>query len=360
MRAILALSVSPREHTIPSLDGLRAVSIALVLLAHCADYSRSGPSPFVYYTGEIGLLGVKIFFVISGFLITTLLLKEKARTGRVSLKNFYLRRILRIFPGFYTFLLLTYLMSRVGMFPIPGRDFLHAATFTANGFGISWELLHIWSLSIEEQFYLIWPAALVLLGAKWPLRMAALTTVAPPLFFGLVVHQHVRLGEAVSGLAAGCVLAGVRQTLALHSGYQRFLTHKWTPTFLIFALFLLESARRFWFYDLLTPLVSIVITILINAVIVAPATPVGRFLNLAPVAYFGVLSYSIYLWQQIFLDKWGPFWFNAFPINLVCAILAGFLSHTLIERPFLRLKNRLTRASLRIPNASSDARARVA
>ena len=89
----------------PSLDGLRAVSISMVLFAHAAGTPSAYPESWRNYTGELGALGVQVFFVISGFLITTLLLREHEKTGQISLKRFYARRVLRIFPAFYTFLL---------------------------------------------------------------------------------------------------------------------------------------------------------------------------------------------------------------------------------------------------------------
>src|SRR5690242_4601723 len=89
---------------IPSLDGLRAVSILFVLIGHMEN-TRNFPLHVSAVLGDIANLGVRVFFVISGFLITTLLLKEFDRTGRISLSNFYLRRTLRIFPAFYAYAL---------------------------------------------------------------------------------------------------------------------------------------------------------------------------------------------------------------------------------------------------------------
>ncbi len=348
-----------RDHKLPSLDGLRAVSIALVLFAHCADTPHAFSLKLLTYTGELGLLGVKVFFVVSGFLITSLLLKEHARTGSISLRNFYARRVLRIFPAFYVFLIILFILTRFGLYQIAIRDFVHAGTFTANLVGISWELLHIWSLSVEEQFYLLWPASLVLFGIRLPLRAAAALIVIPPIFFAFVLHGHVRLGGAISGLAAGCVLAGVRNVLQQRASYLNFLGRKWTPWLLTISFFLIESFHRFWFYELLAPVISICIALTLDSVLTFPSSAIGRFLNRKSVAYLGLLSYSIYLWQQIFLDRWMHHWFNIFPVNLVCVFACALGSFYLVERPFLKLKSRLPGPKL-LPRPAPESRPQLA
>jgi peptidoglycan/LPS O-acetylase OafA/YrhL len=351
--------VASAEHKIPSLDGLRAVSISLVIFAHCAGTPHSYSTKWLSYAGEIGVLGVKVFFVISGFLITTILRGERETTGAISLKSFYFRRTFRILPAFYAFLIVVLWLNLYGVFQIPTRDFVHAATFTANTTPMGWDLLHTWSLSVEEQFYLLWPISLVILGDKLPLRLAGASVVLCPLFFGVILHAHMRLGEAISGLAAGCVLAGIRETLHKQPRYGQFLAFNWVPATLAVCLLLLESLHRFGFYEELAPLISIVIALLVDSVINQPFTGLGRFLNLKPIAYIGVLSYSIYLWQEIFLNRWGHYWFNVFPINLLCALLCSVLSYYLIESPFLRLRNRLQRQTSLVSKQAPESQAQL-
>ena len=109
---------------IPSLDGLRAFSIALVYLAHVA--TTHGAPYYLDRLGHVGNLGVKVFFVISGYLITTLLLKEWAKTGRINLGSFYLRRTLRIFPAFYAYIALVLISAAGGWVVLSWADVLHA------------------------------------------------------------------------------------------------------------------------------------------------------------------------------------------------------------------------------------------
>ena len=359
LRVILALLAASRDHKIPSLDGLRGVSIALVLFSHCAGTRHAYSSHVLDYTGDIGVLGVKVFFVISGFIITTILLDEHARTGTISLKNFYFRRVLRIFPAFYTFLLVSGLLTLAGVLRIPGRDFVHAATFTANLFSIRWDLLHIWSLSVEEQFYLLWPAALVLFGLRRPLRVVSILILLPSLYFGYVLHSHQRVSEAISGLAAGCVLAAFRHSLHTHEGYLRVLRSRWTAPILVAMIFVLESLYRYEPYALVIPLISVLIAMMLDSVSTFSHGFIGRALNSKAMVYLGLLSYSIYLWQQVFLNRWEQNWFNAFPANLVCVFACALTSFYLIERPFLRLKSRARRTPV-LPQTVPESQAQIA
>ena len=130
-------------------------------------------------------LGVSVFFVISGFLITSLLLKELDATGTIAIKRFYLRRAFRIFPPFYFYLAIVFVLAVVGLFPTPLRAFFFAATYTSDyylgpGSG-SGGLQHLWSLSVEEQFYLLWPAALLLLGKRRAIYLAWFLILVSPL-----------------------------------------------------------------------------------------------------------------------------------------------------------------------------------
>jgi peptidoglycan/LPS O-acetylase OafA/YrhL len=114
---------------IPSLDGLRAVAIGMVLFGHSIEMH---PPLYLKWIGAYAEFGVRIFFVLSGFLITTLLLEELAVTGRISLKKFYLRRVFRIFPASYTYIVAISLLSAFGVIALHAHDLLHAVTYTAN------------------------------------------------------------------------------------------------------------------------------------------------------------------------------------------------------------------------------------
>ena len=144
---------------LPSLDGWRAVSIGLVLVQHSTMAAGFPPAltPWIKRF-DLGSLGVQFFFVISGFLITWLLLQEQARHGRISLKHFYLRRALRILPVYFFYLFVLGCLTR---YEQPGYLWAANLTFTTNYFWPPEGTAHFWSLGVEEQFYLLWPGLLV-------------------------------------------------------------------------------------------------------------------------------------------------------------------------------------------------------
>ncbi len=169
------------QSRLPSLDGLRAVSIALVLLGHL-EGTKGFPSWLDSHV-DLGNLGVRVFFVISGFLITTLLVREWSDTGRISLTNFYLRRLFRIFPACYLFLSVMAIISATGYIELRPHDLLCGFTYTMNNHvDRSWYVGHLWSLSVEEQFYILWPVVLYFTGIRTGLRVALGVFLAAPLF----------------------------------------------------------------------------------------------------------------------------------------------------------------------------------
>ena len=172
-----------KPRNIPSLDGLRAVSVGMVIAAHLSEVVAQ-KIPFIplWLYAAWGSLGVQTFFVISGFLITLILLKELNATGTISLGRFYFRRALRIFPAFYVYLAAGLALTLAGVFAGKPSAFLIAGTYTTNYLGLDSPLLeHTWSLSLEEQFYLLWPAALLLLGTRKGIKLATWLILLSPL-----------------------------------------------------------------------------------------------------------------------------------------------------------------------------------
>jgi peptidoglycan/LPS O-acetylase OafA/YrhL len=180
---------------LPSLDGLRAISIILVLLGHAG-----GPRGFQRINLQIGdyaHLGVVVFFVISGFLITSLLMHEYDTTRRISLRLFYARRTLRIFPASYFYLCVICLLSASNFIHLRGVDIWHAFTYTVNFFpGRSWQVGHLWSLSVEEQFYLLWPFAFAVSGPRKANRVAW-AVIALAIVAQIFTNDREKLGAAL-------------------------------------------------------------------------------------------------------------------------------------------------------------------
>lgn len=336
------------DHSIPSLDGLRAISIFLVILAHILGSRGIQSDP-------VGNLGVRVFFVISGFLITTLLLKELERSGKINLVRFYVRRSLRIFPAFYSYLITLAILAAAGAIILQPFDLRDSGLYIINY--SPWDLQsifvrHIWSLANEEQFYLLWPVCMMFLGARKSAWIAlAAIVIAPFVRFGVfeagppaLLTIDRRFDCIADTLAAGCLLACWKQKLSANRAYHSFLRSAWfllVPVAVTAASFSQIHPRVYYLVS--ETVINIGIALMIDWCIRYPRFGAGALLNTAPLRQVGVMSYSIYLWQQLFLCG-EPGWWHAFPVNLLLTAAAATGSFYLIETPFQRLKNRVARA----------------
>lgn len=352
---------------IPSLDGLRAFSVLLVLIGHMAA-THGAPlwmdKPAITSLGNIG---VRFFFLISGFLITTLLLREHARTGRINLGQFYLRRAYRILPAAFTYIGVIWLAFQLGWIDLslsvptrmqdeaaPLRHLLHSLTFTANyNHDYNWYYNHLWSLSVEEQFYLLWPFVLVLAGLSRSLHVALAAILLCPLI-RLAMHLWGDVPEIAfnrefqaiaDALAMGCLAAMMHTRLSAMPRIKAFLIHPLAPLavggVLIGAAYASALVSRPFAFVGGQVLSNLGIVIILQHLVRAPGTWAGRIANLKPVALVGAMSYSLYLWQEPFLYFLVDSWETRFPLNLLLSFGAAWLSYRFIEQPFLRLKERL-------------------
>jgi peptidoglycan/LPS O-acetylase OafA/YrhL len=333
---------------IRTLDGLRAFSIALVILGHLAG-NPTIPAK-VADAMDFANFGVRIFFVISGFLITTLLLKELSKTGAVSLKNFYLRRVFRIFPAFYTYLVVIASASLAGLIVVPRSDLISAACYVMNyRFHPSWYVGHIWSLSVEEQFYFLWPWALALAGRKWATRIAIAVFLAAPLFrigiFYLAPKWRPGIGAIfptiADALAIGCLLALLREPLWKQGWYRKLLQSRWFFLVPLGALLAnkLGGSVRLYILIVLT-LMNLAVAASIDWSMRNADHWMGKILEFKPLAFIGVLSYSLYLWQQPLLDYRDGV-HHTIAVSLAATFALALASYYFVEKPFLRLKDRL-------------------
>ncbi|MFT3956336.1 MAG: acyltransferase [Piscinibacter sp.] len=334
----------------PGLDGLRAFSIVLVLLGHLRGTQGFGSGPILAGLGDVAHLGVGVFFVISGFLITSLLLDEQDNTGGISLSRFYIRRSLRIFPAFFAYLAALYCGHVLGWIHLSTVDLLTAVTYTANyNVDRSWYVGHIWSLSVEEQFYLLWPLAMLLVTPrKRQVWVATAVLLVAPLV-RIAMHVAIKSGPArdleifpavSDAIAAGCLMALARGELLRHEWYRRITASGWIWLALVPVL----AVNRFDNYTVVNALGSPfelgLLAILVEASSRRDHGPMAQVLNWGPVVFVGTLSYSLYLWQQPFLDRHCLTVYCTYPLNLVLAVACALASHLLLERPLLRLRKR--------------------
>src|ERR1700722_6799319 len=320
---------------IPSLDGLRAISITLVILSHLVKWKHVS----LDVLGSYGTLGVNVFFVLSGFLITKLLLREYERTSTINLREFYIRRAFRIFPAAFVFLAVVIILYWHQM------TWYHvaAAVFYLANMDLSrpWIFGHLWSLSVEEQFYLLWPFA-VKKCHRYRTAILLAAFLATPVFraalYAFKVHNGLLTSLPVYSdqLAIGCLLAVFAPRLPKISGYFALA--------MLFAAILIPwfpaiSARRTLFMLFcLGPVLQASLAGLVLHVIQVPY----RFLNWSPVAWMGRISYSLYLWQELFCSNAK---LHSGYILVLPALACACLSYYLVEQPMLRLRDRYTQKS---------------
>jgi len=342
------------------LDGLRAIAVTTVILFHLTPGLLPG-----------GYLGVDIFFVISGFLITTLLLRERAATGRIVLPSFWARRARRLLPA----LALVVLASCSAALIIGGdvlvgigRQVLGAATFSYNWLGITSDasyfdsttpelLRNLWSLAVEEQFYLVWPliiAALVLLKRRgWRLAIVtalalgsitamvalALTGVdATRLYYGTDTHSF---GLAIGAALAILALDWSPRPLEWHRVARQLL-----PAFgavavaALLALSWLLAEDSVWVFRGGLVLVAVLTALAIAGAII-PGSPLGRALDVLPLRVIGERSYGLYLWHWpavILVTAAAPA-LNPWAIGgiaLAITVVGASLSYHFVEQPIRR------------------------
>lgn len=355
----------PSSRDLPSLDGLRAMSILFVILGHA---SQSFGNPHIKtLLSRLSQFGVCVFFVISGYLITTLLHREAEKRGRVSLPRFYLRRTLRIFPPYYAYLALVALGVGIGLWSIPadGR-WWPAFAYVTNLFPTRfWLLSHSWSLAIEEQFYLTWPIVLATCvrlrgttrGSQLSYRIACAALLAMPVL-RVVVYEMTRDGIFTENVIFDYVAAGSALALFQYSGawdrgrslLASALRSGLTPLAAALALTLhvfFASGMRWTFaldLVLIIPVEAMLLALFVAWSVHNKHHPIGRILNLRVLRIVGIGSYSLYLWQQMFLGTESPMP-ESMPIlvRILAAAACASLSYWLVERPSLRLRSRLER-----------------
>lgn len=355
---------------LPTLDGWRAVAITAVLVCHGLD-PRVHP-----FAIQLGYAGVLLFFALSGFLITFRLREELAATATISLKDFYLRRAFRILPPALFYLGVITALGLLGAIPFSAVETLKSLLFIRNYAPLnfsnpaSWFSVHFWSLSVEEHFYLLWPAALLLVGlrrARWMAPVLALAVVvwrsldethqfmADWLHAPSLSHNFGRTDYLADVLLWGC-------TIALWLGprpWKSILPRRTTSLACAGILALIgfgfvASGMGHGRY-----LVYFVVAWLVGFTVTDPASVVGRILELAPLRYIGRLSYSLYLWQELFfhVDR-EALWFQRFPLNLAFIFACACASYYFIELPAIRLGRRVIgrdAAPVRVPERGSSA-----
>jgi peptidoglycan/LPS O-acetylase OafA/YrhL len=333
----------------PALDGLRAVAILLVIACHCLSKSFLG-----------GLIGVDIFFVLSGFLISSILLRELRATRNISLSNFYWRRSVRLFPALGILVAFELVRAAVG----PHRSDILEATLVGAAYLQNWNNIfdfapfdymgHTWSLATEEQFYILWPLALLLIFNRRPLVWIgagiSIMIVSRELgyHFGLTrAAFDFSPGLRPIGLLIGCAVAFLP--------IQSWRLPAPTGPLLMLAIAVVALIEEHAYVS--APLMASLIAAGLIVYLQRPSA-LATGLSWEPLVYIGKISYGLFMYHvPIFYlgEKFKP----ATPYHLyasgliVMTFAAASLSYEFVEKPFLRFKDRFERrTAIGIPTGS--------
>lgn len=338
----------------PALDGLRAFAVSAVILTHTWDSTFPG-----------GWIGVDIFFVLSGFLITRLLVAEQRELGRISIIAFYRRRAVRLLPALWV-MLPAVVIGAIVLSPSLTSATLQTALFTV-GYTANWAaaahqptglLSHMWSLSIEEQFYLVWPvllfAVLRLRGAPVAL-MLTLVCIAAVVIHRIMMAQLVdphdpqlfyRTDTRADSLLVGCALS-LMVALGWTGSQRLWRTAATVGGVYILGLLLTSYNTGAWNYTIGYTLLALASASVIGAVTVQPWERLARVLSWRPLVRLGKISYSVYLWHfpiAIVLPV-GPGPLLAV-LTFVLSVVVAEASWRWVERPAQRW-----RSSYRAPHS---------
>jgi peptidoglycan/LPS O-acetylase OafA/YrhL len=349
----------------PTLDGWRAIAILLVIFCHggIALFHPAGryASPTWSALARHGAFGVDLFFGISGLLICGRLLDENEKTGRISLGSFYIRRVFRIIPPAFAYLATIGLLALAGVIVVSPAEWLSSLFFFRNyivtGWYTQYYTLHFWSLAVEEHFYLIWPATLLTLGSvrarrltPWMALAVAIWRMADFHFFhsqiwpGVLSHNiYERTDTRFDGLLWGCWMALIVSV----PKYREFLSRRLTATVIaglviaLIACIALNPPFQMAWEAFLVPVILV-------GTVLNPTILFGRILETSPMRWVGRISYSLYLWQQLFLVEWQPSHpppfgrLQEFPLNIVAVFACAAASYYLLERPLVAMGHSLS------------------
>ena len=348
--------MSNQSKTIPSLHGLRAISIVLVIVSHCFLHTRgqSAAAKALLALAGNGTVGVSIFFVVSGFLITLLLLRERCNAGQIDLSDFYLRRVFRILPAFVVYVAVVAVLTSAGVLSIPSQQFWHALTFTMDYVTEkNWFLGHVWSLSVEEQFYVIWPFLVVLCSRRVLTIITGSVIVLGP--FIRILDRIVLPGtrfeiEYMGHTRADMLMFGCLIALYFDDDRLRALLAKaiarGVPLMAALFLFIISPVIEMRFGGVYIKTIGyslqgLSISFIMLYLVTRPEGDFGRLFNSKLAIRVGAISYSLYLWQEMFIG------FREFSVagslmRIAGAFVAAEISYHFVETPLLRLKRRLS------------------
>jgi len=339
-----------RSNRLPSLDGLRALAALMVVVGHAGKVLQVGRHlPFGSGVIDVwGPVGVTVFFVLSGFLITRLLVQDRRESATIHLRAFYVRRAFRILPAYWVYMAAIAVMARGHLVLASPSGFTRSLTFTTDYLNPhSWVMNHSWSLSVEEQFYLVWPILLMAAGEKRARLVAQWLIVIAPLLRVFTFYATPGLRPSITAmfhLRADALMIGSWAALESLRPDSRVLAFLRRPGVALggalYCLLLAAVVRRLQLVQVAfgyTIEAGAACSVLLWAV-ENPRTLAGRVLNWAPLVRLGVVSYSLYLWQQLWLSHEVVTAAWMVPLLICGAVLCAELSYRFVELPMLRFR----------------------
>lgn len=347
---------------ISTLDGWRAIAVLSVIAYHDQVHRMGRLSDATLH--RHGNLGVDLFFAISGILICSRLLDEEHLHHRISLKNFYVRRFCRILPPALLFLFILGVLGMAHVVRVGLAPWVCSLLFANNYYAVfiknadaSLYTNHFWSLAIEEHFYLILPGILYLFH-KNRVRVL-LSMIVVFLVYMLMIHANpawldcmggvfadIRTELRINSLLFPALLAILLRKQAFREFCVRWITP--VPTLVVLGIAsLLLKKLHLGLSELVV--VPFGFPFIVISTMLHPKIYLSRLLEIAPLRFLGRISYSIYLWQQMFFigdhfsfrAAWPLSILQAWPWNVVAVILLATTSFYLVEKPFIRLGHRL-------------------
>jgi len=345
----------------PELDGFRGLAVTLVVFGHLVFFSLG-------FDSQMASLGVLLFFVLSGFLITGVLLNEKDARGRISLSNFYLRRVLRLAPALLIFLAtVTALIYFKAILDVRWYEVVFGLFYMANIVGHSLPLGHLWSLSLEEQFYAIWPWFVARMPIRrLPLIAAVITSVVAiarmvTIWNGWFAYNpgivYLRPWFRIDSIMIGCWLSVAISDDIWRARLTRIVTAI-SPAIVWMVLLAWTVAVRTIFPTAFLTVQTVLCVIVLGRLILSPTPKLSLIFGNPILRHLGRISYGLYLWQQLFVDNPNSHWgaLQRFPINVLVALAIAELSYWLVEVRFLNWKERFSARGESQPIALGEGR----
>lgn len=373
--------IENQMNKIAGFDGLRAIAAISVVLTHLHVFKLFQDNGWIHesiISTINGGAGVQAFFVLSGFLITTLLLIENAKNGHVSLYNFYVRRSLRIFPLYFLVVFLVFIFHITGEGVTNYKSLAFAGTYSYNFIPRAWYsgvLGHTWSLAVEEHFYLVWPLLFISFAHK--LRKLSIITLSFILlsFFAAIILTNIdwlnsnffiKRWTFIAGanIAMGALLAVVLRDEFFGEKVSVLLKSK-ASIFIILIVVFNQVFTNDLNHFISQYLRGIGFTLLIGWIYLNQSSRLTQLLETQPLSYLGKVSYGIYMYQGLFLST-GPYrapnqtWPPEQYMGIVFLIMAVPLSYHYFEKPIMRLKNKYQKSTAKVPNKSMQQTANAA